>query len=117
MDRENRRVSRRYSVSIPCKFNDPDKQYQGRLKNLSIDGAFVEADECPAVGALGNLSFQSGKRQQLKIAVRVVHKSRLSARSDEIEGFGLYFVDLHDESLARLEELLRKLAASQGSET
>lgn len=112
MEDNERRVGRRYSVSIPCKFVSNEGGWQGRVRNLSLDGAFVEADECPLPGTLGRLSFEGENGVQATLSTRVVHRSRLEGRSDEIEGFGLYFVDVDEDARICLKRILSLTAVS-----
>ena len=114
MDTQDRRVGRRYSVSIVCKFTVVDRKHEGRVKNLAMDGAFVESEDCPIAGTQGDLEFRGTDGYELKITARVVHKSSLSGRPDESKGFGLYFVGFEGESLVNLKGLLEALAITQG---
>ena len=115
LEGQERRVGRRYSVSIPCQFTVQDGKHEGRIKNLAIDGAFVEAEDCPVPGTQGDLEFRDSEGHELRVTARVVHKSALSGRPDEAEGFGLYFIGFEGESLLTLKGLLNTLAATQGS--
>ncbi len=93
-----------------------DRKHEGRVKNDAIDGAFIEAEECPLPGTQGDLEFRDSEGHELKVTAKVVHKSALSGRPDEASGFGLYFVGFKGESLVNLEGLLNDLAITQGSE-
>ena len=114
METQDRRVGRRYSVSIPCEFTVMDRKHEGRVKNLAPDGAFIEAEECPPPGTQGDLEFRDTEGHELKVTAKVVHKSALSGRPDETKGFGLYFVGFKGRSLANLKGLLNDLAITQG---
>ncbi len=116
MEPQDRRVGQRYSVSIPCEFTVGDRKHEGRVKNLAIDGAFIEADECPLSGTQGDLVLRDTDSHELKVTARVVHRSALAGRPDETKGFGLYFVGFEGESLVKLTGLLNDLAITQGSE-
>ena len=93
-----------------------DRKHEGRVKNIAIDGAFIEAEECPLPGTQGDLVLRDTDGHELKVTARVVHKSTLSGRPDEAEGFGLYFVGFKGKSLVNLKGLLNDLAITQGSE-
>ncbi len=91
-----------------------DRKHEGRVKNLAIDGAFIEADECPLPGTQGDLVLRDTDGHELKVTARVVHKSSLSGKPDETEGFGLYFIGFEGDSLVNLKGLLNDLAITQG---
>jgi hypothetical protein len=108
----NRRVHPRYSVSFPCLFYTSDREYEGLLRNLSIDGAFIQAPQAPTVNEAIDLEFEIKNYGKLKINTRIVHRSFLSAKREKLEGFGVCFVEFHENSLAILEELLNNLTES-----
>jgi len=58
-EQQDRRVTQRFSGSIPCSFCCREGVYSGIAKNLSIDGAFVASDESPPQGSIGTLVFKS----------------------------------------------------------
>ncbi len=91
-----------------------DRKHEGRMKNIAIDGAFIEAEESPLPGTQGDLEFRDSEGHELKVTARVVHRSALSGRPDEAEGFGLYFVEFEGDSLVNLKGLLNDLAITQG---
>ena len=93
-----------------------DGKHEGRMKNIAIDGAFIEGEDCPLPGTQGTLEFRDPESHDLKVTARVVHKSALSGRPDEAEGFGLYFVGFEGESLVNLKGFLNDLAITQGEE-
>ena len=104
---EERRVGRRCELSRPCRFQTQSgSSYEGRLRNLSNDGAFVEAHVCPEPGTRVLLWFENIDEQELCVTARVIHRSRLRGRPDEAEGFGVYFTSSDHESLRALAALL-----------
>ena len=93
-----------------------DRKHEGRVKNIAIDGAFIEAGEGPVPGTQGDLVFRDTEGHELKVTAKVVHESALSGRSGETKGFGLYFVGFKGKSLVTLKWLLTDLATTPGSE-
>jgi len=100
-EQQDRRVTQRFSGSIPCSFYCREGFYSGIAKNLSIDGAFVASDESPPEGAIGTLVFKSKGVVKLRMPSKVVH----AEGSSQVEGFGLYFLHFGEDNLEFLEEL------------
>ena len=93
-----------------------DGKHEGRMKNIAIDGAFIEGEDCPLPGTQGNHECREPESPEWKGLARVVEKSDLSGRPDEAGGFGLYFVGFEGESLVNLKGFLNDLAITQGEE-
>ena len=85
---QDRRVTPRFSGSIPCNFLCREGSYSVIAKNLSIDGAFVASNRSPLEGSIGNLVFESEGGVSLSVPSRVIH----TEGSFQVEGFGLYFL-------------------------
>ena len=94
---QDRRVSQRYRVSIPCTFHCTQESYTGIATNVSIDGAFVVVDRIPPVGSLGELHFEGKRGQEMIVRARVVYNS------PDTQGFGLYFLDFDEANLDLLK--------------
>ncbi len=80
-EQHDRRVSRRFSASIPCNFLCREGSHSGITENLSIDGAFVASDALPPKGSIGTLVFMSEGVVKLLVpskVVRVVHSEESS---------------------------------------
>ncbi len=98
---QDRRVTPRFSGSIPCNFLCREGSYSVIAKNLSIDGAFVASDESPPEGAMGTLVFKSKGVVKLRMLSKVVH----TEGSSQVEGFGLYFLYFGEDLLGLLEAI------------
>ncbi len=101
-EQQDRRVTQRFSGSIPCSFCCREGFYSGIAKNLSIDGAFVASDESPPQGSIGTLVFKSKGVVKLRMFSKVVQ----TEGSSQVEGFGLYFLYFGEDSLEFLEAIV-----------
>ncbi len=99
---QDRRVTPRFSGSIPCNFLCREGSYSVIAKNLSIDGAFVASNRSPLEGSIGNLVFESERGVSLCVASRVVH----TEGSFQVVGFGLYFLHFGEDIQELLEAII-----------
>ena len=105
------RNSQRYPLSIPCHFIHANSRYSGRLRNLGLDGAFVETSQPPANNGVIELEFETRNGWKLKMGARVIHASLLSEEEGAVDGFGIYFISFQQNSLMLLRALVNKLSA------
>ncbi len=99
---QDRRVTPRFSGSIPCNFLCREGSYSVIAKNLSIDGAFVASNRSPLEGSIGSLVFESEGVVKLSVPSRVIHTAGLS----QVEGFRLYFLCFGESIIELLEAII-----------
>ena len=115
MNETDRRVGQRYPVSTICQFEVPGRKYEGRLTNISLDGAFMETTaESPADGEMGTLFFSSRENQLLHLEAKVVRHASPVGRTGEAEGFGIYFIDVGEDDAKLLQTFLTELVKAAG---
>ncbi len=105
------RNSQRFPLAIPCQFSHANGRYSGRLRNLGLDGAFVETSQPPANNGVIELEFETRNGWKLKMGARVVHTSLLTEEERAVDGFGIYFISFQQSSLTLLRALVNRLAA------
>ncbi len=106
MDFEEKRHLFRLQVAIPCQFQGPRSTHDGRILNLSLDGAFITSGIAPHPGAMVDVSFETDEGLHFRASCKVVHRGFFENTPDSQEGFGISFETFQGESRHWLENFV-----------
>jgi len=101
----DRREKRRFEVSLDAAWDGSRGSYNARVSDLSETGCYVDSINETLNGELVTFKINLPDGDWLELNGEVVH-------SFMTVGFGLRFVDLNSEQLAKLNALLEHLAES-----
>ncbi|HJX89758.1 MAG TPA: PilZ domain-containing protein [Pyrinomonadaceae bacterium] len=101
----DRREKRRFEVSLDATWDGSRGTYDARISDLSATGCYVDAINETLPGEILRLKVQISSGDWLEINGEVTH-------SFTSVGFGLRFVDMDSEQLAKLNALLEHLEIS-----
>ena len=100
------RRSHRHTVDLPCTFSFAGDESQGRITNLSVEGAFVEVSEtCPPEGAQVQILLKIAG-QALWLDAMVRHSGWYLLRKRTFYAFGVEFSEITPEISAAIETCL-----------
>jgi len=96
------RRAERHAIAIPIEVTIAGQTVSGQTRNLSIGGAFIEAERTPAFGTRVVLTFKlSTLPQVIEVGGTV--------RWTDAGGFGVMFDGLHARDVFALNKLFEKL--------
>ena len=101
----DRRDKRRFEVSLDASWDGSRGSYNARVSDLSETGCYVDSINETLNGELVNFKINLPDGDWLELNGEVVH-------SFMTVGFGVRFVDLNGEQLAKLNALLEYLEES-----
>jgi hypothetical protein len=101
----DRRDKKRFEVSLDASWDGSRGTYDARISDLSATGCYVDAINETLPGEILRLKVQIPSGDWLEINGEVTH-------SFTSVGFGLCFVDMDSEQLAKLNALLEYLEIS-----
>ncbi len=106
MDFEEKRHLFRLHVAIPCHFQGPRSTHDGKILNLSMQGAFITSGIAPHPGAVIDVFFEAEDGSQFRASCKVVHRGFFEDSPDTLEGFGISFETFEGESRHWLENFV-----------
>lgn len=109
MDFEEKRHLLRLPVIIPCHFQGPRSTHEGRIRNISSDGAFIESAIAPHPGAMVDVFFDTEDGCHFRASTKVVHRGFFENPPDHLEGFGVRFESLEGDSRDWLQKFVASL--------
>ncbi len=104
--------SPRWEVTLDCRYawDDAQSEYRpqdGRLTELSAQGAFVEATSIPERGTQLIFCFQNGKDdEEYEFTAKVLHCGWYEQDGRPVQGFAVRFISSTAETSRRLRDLL-----------
>jgi hypothetical protein len=100
-------------VALPCRFVLSGTIQTGTLLDLSIGGAFIGSSHVPSPDEYVTLLLRfPGSSAETEIACQVTHSGWYLADFQNLEGFGVRFVEPSQEAIAALQEATRNAAAN-----
>lgn len=109
MDFEEKRHLFRLPVTIPCHFQGPRSTHEGRILNISVEGAFIASTIAPHPGAMVDVFFDTEDGSHFRVSSKVVHRGFFEDPPDHLEGFGISFETFEGLSREWLEEFVASL--------
>jgi len=98
----------RYSVNIDCII---DNNITGQIKNISIGGVFIKTNNNLEIDSNARLIFKfqtPSSKNHINTKIRVLHKFRIN----NIDGYGVLFVDLSKDNKYLLKSIIKFLDRS-----
>lgn len=108
-DFSDRRSSARFEVNIPCRLEWHKNLHKAVLRDLSMEGAFVEASISASAGSEIAIYIEVGG-QSFKVDATITHRGWYLTEFQNFEGFGVRFFNLGAEITTLLQETCRKSA-------
>jgi hypothetical protein len=107
------RDCKRVGIALPCRFLVSGSIQNGKLLDLSMGGAFIGASSIPSADESITLLLRfPGSSSETEIAARVTHSGWYLADFENLEGFGVRFVEPSPEAVSALHRTLCNAAAN-----
>ncbi|MFQ5738725.1 MAG: HD domain-containing phosphohydrolase [Acidobacteriota bacterium] len=97
----DRRREMRRELSFPCRIIWRNQSFEGRVLDLSLDGAFVQTDTVPLEGADVEIVIVE-EGAEVVIGASVLHTGTYRAGPQNLQGFGVKFSNPPAQVIERL---------------